>query len=71
MSDIVKVGQKKKHMKIPEGWEQVKEGDCERWDRFADLSSFHFKRVEEDDIGMPFDFFDCLIRQKAEGKGAK
>lgn len=60
---IVKVGLKGKYMKIPEGWYRVTEGACKKWDKFADLSCFCFRYVEDDDLDMPADTFDCLIRE--------
>ena len=63
MAKIVKVGPKGKHMTIPKGWRQVFEGECKKGDCYADLLRYAFLKVEEDDLGMPADSYDCLIRR--------
>lgn len=63
MTKVVKVGPKEKHVKIPEGWRQVTAGECKKGDRYADLLRYAFLKVEEEDLGMPADSFDCLIRE--------
>jgi hypothetical protein len=67
MSDIVKIGDKGKHVQIPEGWEKVTSGVCQAGDKYCDVQHFCFTDCEDDfDIGEPYDFFDCLIRRKPE-----
>ena len=59
----MKVGPKGRHAIIPKGWERVTEGVCRKGDMYAHTVSGKFCVVEEDDIGMPTDAFDCLIRK--------
>jgi uncharacterized membrane protein len=59
----VKIGTKGKHMEIPDGWFQVTEGECEEYDMFANVQTFKWNHVESDDVKMPANTFDCLIRK--------
>jgi len=64
MAEIVKVGMKKKHVKIPEGWHRVLLGPCQAGDRYCHTSTLASMLVEEDDIGLLVEdgHFDLLIR---------
>jgi len=64
MSETVKVGNKGRHVHVPEGWHRVLGDDvCKVGDRFCNLSSFRFSTVEQDDIGDSAEHFDLLIRK--------
>ena len=58
-----KVGPKNRHVTIPQGWHRVMEGVVKEFDKFASTDTLQFHLVEEDDIGLPFDFFDLIIRE--------
>lgn len=58
----VKVGPENDYVIIPYEWELVKSGECKEGDMYCDTSSLQWSLVEEDDLGMPFDSFDALIR---------
>lgn len=63
---IVKIGPKQKHLKVPNGFFVVQNGFCLKDDMFAYVgnpNSPFWHTVEKDDIGMPYDSFDCLIRK--------
>lgn len=64
MSEPKKVGTKGRHAKIPEGYEIVESGNAQKGDKFIHVESGTPWPCEDDDIGMPFDSFDCLIRPK-------
>ena len=59
----VKVGPRGRHATIPDGWSRVTDGDCRANDFFADTRTGRFRPAESDDIGLPADSFDCLIRK--------
>ncbi len=51
---------------IPTGWKEVEEDDlvCKD-DRYFNLYSRKFARVESDDFNMPSNGFTCLIRKES------
>jgi len=59
----IKVGVKKRHLTIPDGWSLVTEGYCQKYDKYADLWKICFNYVDDDDIGVPVEHFDFLIRE--------
>jgi len=59
----VKVGPKGRIATIPDGWYQVLSGKCQPNDQYADTTTALFCPVDTDDIDLPFDTFDCLIRK--------
>lgn len=64
--DHVKIGDKGKHLKIKDGYVIVTTGNVQEEDLFANVgnqNSPNWNRVEEDDIGDPVDWFDCIIRK--------
>lgn len=67
MSPVVKLGPKKKHLRLPFGYKVVTEGVCEAGDIYANMSNPNSPRwsvVEEDfDVGEPVSNFECLIRR--------
>jgi hypothetical protein len=67
---IVKVGDKKKHVSIPEGWLPVTSGQSKEGDKYLDMTVFpviqwNTVREDWDEIGDPFDWFDLLIRDRS------
>lgn len=62
MVEIVKVGVKGRHVSIPAGFVRVVDGLCVEGDLFYDLHNLRFVSVESDDVGMPWDSFDLLVR---------
>jgi hypothetical protein len=60
---IVKVGDKNKHLKVPDDWYLVIIGKCKAGDKFANLQTFEWHEVEEDDIGLDNTDFEVLIRE--------
>jgi hypothetical protein len=63
MNDKIRVGPKGRHVNIPEGWYRITSGTCISRDQFADTRSGRFRPVESEDLDMPADSFDCLIRK--------
>lgn len=65
----LKIGRKRRHVHIPEGWRRVWSGPCVEGDRFLDASKAEFEGLtswistDADDHGEPADFFLCLIRK--------
>jgi len=59
-----KVGPKGRHANIPDDYEVVTSGNAQKGDSFIETQNGNPRPCEEDDIGMPFDTFDCLIRFK-------
>lgn len=65
MEEVHRVGPKRRHVSIPDGWFRVVSGVCESGDRFARTDSGRFEFVDPDDVGMEWDSFDLLIRRKS------
>ena len=65
----VKVGDKKRHVTIPDGHFRVTSGNAQEGDLFCNLQTFHFERCDTDDIGLTYDTFDVLIRRCEPCKG--
>ena len=63
MQRKVKVGPKGRIAIIPEVWIQVTSGNCKENDRYADTTTARFVPVDKEDIGLPYNSFDCLIRE--------
>lgn len=61
--EVVKIGERGRHLEIPRGWKLIKDGDCEEGDRFANLWTRRWEPVDVDDIGDPAEWFDYLIRE--------
>jgi hypothetical protein len=59
----VKLGHKGKHVQVPEGYRLVTQGVCQAGDMFGNNLSMCWSIVESDDIGLPFETFDALIRK--------
>lgn len=64
-----KVGDKQRHITIPEGQFRVTSGNAQEGDCFCNLQTLRFERCDKDDIGMPYDTFDLLIRCCEHCKG--
>jgi len=60
----IKVGPKQRLAVIPDEWELVTDGVCIAGDMFANTTNGKFQLVETDDVGIPSDEFDALIRKK-------
>lgn len=60
----VKVGLKGRVATIPDKWNLVAEGVCCKGDMFANTISGKFQLVESEDVGMPSEDFDALIRRE-------
>ena len=60
---LVKIGPKGKHLDMPKGWHKVESGNAEKGDQFANLMTYKWQEVDEEDIGYSFDCFDHLIRK--------
>ena len=63
MADVVTIGLDEVQVEIPEGWERVLAGLCQKGDMFIN-SEMQLFECEPDDIGTSFRVFDCLIREK-------
>jgi len=66
MPNVIKVGDKEKHVMIPDDYELVIRSDLEyvkEGDKFLNLFNNRWDDVESDDIGMPTSQFDFLIRK--------
>ena len=63
MPTTVKIGEKQKHVQIPEGWHQVKEGLVKEKDKFYNLQYHVFTDVEDEDLGDNAEWYACLIRK--------
>lgn len=58
----VHVGRRSRIAVIPEGWRRITAGICLAGDMFAHTVTAKWHLVDEEDIGMPADSFDALIR---------
>ena len=62
---IVKIGPKQKHIKVPDGYNVVKEGKVKQGDIFCavgDYPKIYWQRVDDEDVGDDISYYDCLIR---------
>lgn len=59
----IRVGPKRKHVRLPDGWHRVLVGSCIKGDQFLNLGTYKFQPVEHDDIGISCDDFEVLIRK--------
>ncbi len=59
-----KVGTKNRHAQIPDGFEIVTSGLSQKGDRYIDVTNGDPFPCLDEDLGLPFDSFDCLIRHK-------
>lgn len=63
-TNFVKVGEKGKHLTIPEGWHLVTSGLVKKNDKYAHVEKHCWYPVEEDfDVGHPAEWIDFLIRE--------
>jgi len=63
MSDKVKIGEKGRHVLIPQEFSRVCQGKCLKGDFFIDLQHLILREVEDEDIGMDAETFDYLYRK--------
>lgn len=62
--NIAKVGDKGRHVEIPEGWEVVKSGGPKLGDRFLLCPSYdRWVDIDKDDLDDVLANYDCLIRK--------
>ena len=59
----IKVGDKGRHVQIPNGFRKVSHGKCLNDDWFIDLQHFVLREVEAEDVGMDAETFDHLYRK--------
>lgn len=60
---ILKVGPKQKHLAVKEGYKLVTEGNIEKDDLVANIYEALWEHVDAEDIGLPFDVYDFVIRK--------
>ena len=60
----IRVGTKGRIVTIPEGYRRVREGVAVDGDMFANVFSGKLYPVEHDDINLPVEAFECLVRKK-------
>jgi hypothetical protein len=53
MTQTIKVGPKKRHLDIPDGWELIKTGYTRKTDQYANIHKPCWDNIEETDIGLP------------------
>lgn len=63
---IVKVGEKQRHLEIPENWYQVPAWEAvKEKDMVANIRKLFWENVDADDIGLRSEFVgDVVIREK-------
>ncbi len=63
--NIVLIGEKRKHLQIPDGYKKVHTGICKEGDLFANLMTYKWSPVDKEDVElkMTTDDFDVLIRK--------
>lgn len=63
--ETIKVGEKGRHMEIPEGWRLLKPDEIvEKGDKVANVRQFYWMEAEVDeDIGFPASHADFVIRK--------
>lgn len=60
----VRVGRKRKHVKIPNGFRLLPEGyKVIQGDMFCNLLTYTWEHVDDDDIGVDARHFDAVIRR--------
>jgi len=62
---IVKIGDKQKHLKIPDRFVLVTSGQIEEYDKFANVGNPNqpfWQTMESDDIGQPVEDYEAVIR---------
>ena len=66
MCKIVKVGEKNRHMKIPDKWYQVPaEEQVRERDMVANIRKLFWEKVDTEDVGTRAEFVgDVVIREK-------
>lgn len=67
MSDnVVKVGLKNRHIRIPTGWKLVKTGTVFQDDKFLCLATYCWEYMDSLDIGESVENYDYVIRKESE-----
>lgn len=62
--NIVLLGNKKKHLKIPDGYKRIYSGKCRHGDMYGNLMTYKWSLVDQEDVdSMTADEFDVLIRK--------
>lgn len=62
---IIKIGSKGRHLVVPEGWNLIKEGFVKKGDLFANLMTFKWTPIDNQDLeeNSQANEFDFLIRK--------
>jgi hypothetical protein len=63
-NEPIRVGLKGRVVTIPEGHVRVTEGLVKKGDMYANVYSGKLFEVEWDDLDLPVDTFDCLVRKQ-------
>jgi len=66
MGEILKVGNKERHLEIPEGWRKLNPDEIiEKGDKIANVQQIYWMDVTEwdEDIGCPASYCDHVIRK--------
>lgn len=61
--EVVRVGQKGRHLAVLDGWQLVSSGKVLKDDKFANLMTIVWQTVDADDIGQDVSDFDFIIRK--------
>lgn len=62
-AQVVKVGKKQRHLKIPDGWYLVTEGTFHKGDKAANLYEAVWEPIDDEDVGNPL-YYDFVIRKR-------
>lgn len=63
----IKVGDKQRHVSLPDNCTQITEGEAQLGDLFYDVINHRWRAVEKDfDVGMPASSFEVLARPNYE-----
>jgi hypothetical protein len=64
VGNMVKVGPKRRYLRIPDGWERVRAGKLIReGDKVANILTAAWMMVERGDVGLDADCYDVIIRR--------
>jgi len=64
----VKVGPKRRHLKIPDGAVLIKEGPIEHGDLVADIHKGRWGFVDDEDVGLDAQVYDHVCRPPQQGR---
>lgn len=63
MLNIIKIGEKEKHLVIPEGWRIIKTGILQKTDKYADILHYKWDSIDVEDISTPVEWYEYVIRE--------